>query len=113
MKKLLRVVMEEPESSRWRLWGAPWTLLASLLGFAATLAGCYYVLPAPPPSAAPAPGWPPGTVYVPGQWVWNGAAWVWRPPYWATSPGPAPPPAAVPPAGSPPQPGSPPQVPKS
>jgi hypothetical protein len=65
--------------------------LGMLLGLGLTLAGCYYVVPAPPP----------GAVLVPGQWVWNGAAWVWRPPYWASPspapPGPPPPGATLPP----------------
>jgi hypothetical protein len=71
--------------------------LGMLLGVGLLLTGCYYYVP--PPYAAPAP--PPGAVLVPGQWVWNGAAWVWRPPYWA-APNPAPPPGAAPPAGAPP-----------
>jgi hypothetical protein len=80
--------------------------LALLVGAGITLAGCYYVVPASPvparpPYAAPAP--PPGAVLVPGQWVWNGAAWVWRRPYWAY-PAPAPPPIAAPPALTPPGP---------
>ena len=53
--------------------------LGMLLGVGILFAGCYYVVPPPPPPyAAPAP--PPGAILVPGQWVWNGAAWVWRPP---------------------------------
>ena len=57
--------------------------LGMLLGVGILFAGCYYVVPPPPPPyAAPAP--PPGAILVPGQWVWNGAAWVWRPPYWAS-----------------------------
>jgi hypothetical protein len=106
--------MDRPASSGRFLRGGRLAVLAPLLGIGVLLAGCYYVVPAPPPYAAPVPGPPPpGVVYVPGQWVWTGAAWVWRPPYWAASPGPAPPPAAVPPAAAPPPPGSPPQAPKS
>jgi hypothetical protein len=84
--------------------------LAGLLALGAGMAGCYYVVPAPPPGAIPAQGPPPaGWVYIPGQWVWNGAAYVWRPPYWAATPpygsAPMPPPAPgppPPPAGAPP-----------
>jgi hypothetical protein len=25
----------------------------------------------------------PGSVWIPGHWAWNGAAWVWWPGYWA------------------------------
>jgi hypothetical protein len=25
----------------------------------------------------------PSTVWIPGQWVWNGAAWLWWPGHWA------------------------------
>jgi hypothetical protein len=85
--------------------------LALLLGISATVGGCYYVVPAPPPYGAPAPP-PAGAVLVPGQWVWTGAAWVWRPPYWA-SPAPQPPPGAAPPLVPQPPPGSPPPAPKS
>jgi len=46
------------------------------------------VTPPPPAPAAPgevvppAPG--PGLVWVPGHYAWNGAAYVWRPGFWAT-----------------------------
>ena len=77
--------------------------LARVLGLGAILAvilgGCYYVVPAPPPYAAPVPGPPPAgaAVYIPGQWVWNGVGWVWRPGYWAAAqPGGVPPPGVHP-----------------
>ena len=88
--------------------------LGMLLGVGILFAGCYYVAPPPPPPyAAPAP--PPGAILVPGQWVWTGAAWVWRPPYWASPilghrPGAAPPPGAAP---APPPPPGPPPPPRS
>jgi len=34
-----------------------------------------------PPAYVPVYLAPPA-VYVPGQWVWSGYAWVWQPGYW-------------------------------
>jgi hypothetical protein len=100
--------MVRPERARRPSRGRALLAFALLLVVSATLAGCYVEAPYP----GPPPGPPPPAVYVPGQWVWNGAAWVWRPPYWTAAPYGAPPPAAVhpgPPPGQPPQPGPPPQ----
>jgi hypothetical protein len=39
--------------------------------------------PKTPETAPPGPAPNPDTFYVPGTWVWNGAAYVWRAGYWA------------------------------
>jgi hypothetical protein len=100
------VILDRLASSRRLSRGARLRGLVLLLGIGGTMSGCYYVVPAPPPYAAPAPP-PAGAVLVPGQWVWTGAAWVWRPPYWA-APAPQPPPGAAPPPAAVPAPAPPP-----
>ena len=83
------------------------TLLV-LVGWGSVVGGCYYVGPAYPP-----PPVPPGSVFVPGRWVWTGYGWAWQPGHWIAI---APPPAGqAPPSPQPvpPAPATPPETPPS
>jgi hypothetical protein len=86
---------------------ARWLVTVVLLAVtAATLGGCYYVVPAGGPAyPIPPPPYLVGSTYVPARWVWNGTAWVWQPGYWTVvnPPGSSGPPPG---AGAPGPPGS-------